>query len=53
MLTGRRFRVDFTVEQAEFAEHIATVCRAVWNMGLEQRREYQRRRVSIGPHTAA
>ncbi|SIJ23457.1 IS891/IS1136/IS1341 family transposase [Mycobacteroides abscessus subsp. abscessus] len=43
MLTGRRFRVEFTAEQAEFAEQIGAACRAVWNTGLEQRREYRRR----------
>ena len=43
MLTGRRFRVEFTDEQAEFAERIGGACRAVWNTGLEQRREYRRR----------
>jgi putative transposase len=43
MLSGRRFRVEFTDEQQVFAEQIAAVCRAVWNTGLEQRREYRRR----------
>ena len=43
MLTGRRFRVEFTDEQGEYAEQIGAVCRAVWNTGLEQRREYRRR----------
>ncbi|BBY46288.1 transposase [Mycolicibacterium celeriflavum] len=43
MLAGRRFRVDFTDEQALFAEQIGTACRAVWNTGLQQRREYRRR----------
>lgn len=43
MLTGRRFRVEFTGEQAVFAEQIGSVCRVVWNTGLEQRREYRRR----------
>jgi putative transposase len=43
MLTGRRFRMEFTGEQAEYAERIASTCRAVWNIGLEQRREYRRR----------
>jgi putative transposase len=43
MLAGRRFRVEFTNEQAVFAEQIGAVCRAVWNVGLEQRREYRRR----------
>lgn len=43
MVAGRRFRVEFTDEQAVFAEGIGAVCRAVWNTGLEQRREYRRR----------
>jgi len=43
VLTGRRFRVEFTAEQAEYAERIGAACRAVWNTGLEQRREYRRR----------
>ena len=43
MLTGRRFRVEFTDEQAVFAEQTGAACRAVWNTGLEQRREYRRR----------
>jgi len=43
MLTGRRFRVEFSQEQAEYAEQIGAACRAVWNTGLEQRREYRRR----------
>jgi putative transposase len=43
MLAGRRFRVEFTNEQAVFAEQIGAVCRAVWNTGLEQRREYRGR----------
>src|ERR1700736_1695289 len=42
MLTGRRFRVEFTDEQGEYAEQIGAVCRAVGNTGLEQRREYRR-----------
>jgi putative transposase len=45
VLAGRRFRVEFTDEQEQFAEKIAGVCRAVWNTGLEQRREYRRRGV--------
>lgn len=43
MLTGRRFRVEFTDEQAQYAEQIGAACRAVFNTGLEQRREYRRR----------
>jgi putative transposase len=43
MLAGRRFRVEFTEDQAVFAEQIGAACRAVWNTGLEQRCEYRRR----------
>jgi putative transposase len=43
VLTGRRFRVEFTDAQAEYAEQVGAVCRSVWNTGLEQRREYRRR----------
>jgi putative transposase len=40
---GRRFRVELTEAQAGLAQQTAEVCRAVWNIGLEQRREYRRR----------
>jgi putative transposase len=43
MLAGRRFRVEFSDEQEAFADRIEAACRAVWNTGLEQRREYRRR----------
>jgi putative transposase len=43
MLTGRRFRLELTDEQSEYADQIGAVCRSVWNTGLEQRREYRRR----------
>jgi putative transposase len=43
MLTGRRFRIEFSGEQTLFAERIGSVCRAVWNTGLEQRRVYRQR----------
>ena len=43
MLTGRRFRLELTGEQEEYAERIASTCRAVWNIGLQQRRDYRRR----------
>lgn len=33
----------FTQEQADYAEEIGSICRAVWNTALEQRREYRRR----------
>src|ERR1700738_135240 len=43
MLAGRRFRVELTEAQARLAQQTADACRAVWNTGLEQRREYRRR----------
>jgi len=43
MLAGRRFRVELTDAQARLAQQTADACRAVWNTGLEQRREYCRR----------
>jgi putative transposase len=43
MLAGRRFRVELTDAQALLAQQTADACRAVWNTGLEQRREYRRR----------
>jgi putative transposase len=41
--SGRRFRLELTEAQARLAEQTADVCRTVWNIGLEQRREYRRR----------
>lgn len=35
VLTGRRYRVELTADQAEYAERIGGICRAVWNIGLE------------------
>ncbi len=43
MLAGRRFRVELTQAQQRLAQQTADACRAVWNTGLEQRREYRRR----------
>jgi putative transposase len=43
MKAGRRFRVELTDDQARLAEQTGDACRAVWNTGLEQRREYRRR----------
>jgi putative transposase len=43
VLTGRRFRLELTGEQEKYADRIASTCRAVWNIGLEQRREYRLR----------
>ncbi|HCT78273.1 MAG TPA: transposase [Micromonosporaceae bacterium] len=43
MLTGRRYRLEFTDEQEAYADRVAGICRAVWNIALEQRREYRRR----------
>jgi putative transposase len=43
MLTGRRYLLALTAEQTGQAEQFGAICRAVWNTGLEQRREYRRR----------
>jgi putative transposase len=43
MLTGRRYLLALTGEQAAYAEAVGSICRAVWNTGLEQRRVYRRR----------
>lgn len=43
MLTGRKYKLPLTDEQADYAERIAAICRAVWNTGLHQRREYRQR----------
>lgn len=43
MLTGRRYLLALTPEQTVYAETVGGICRAVWNTGLEQRREYRRR----------
>ncbi|WP_017571903.1 RNA-guided endonuclease InsQ/TnpB family protein [Nocardiopsis halotolerans] len=39
MLTGFRYRLALTDEQAEQCQIYGDICRAVWNTGLEQRRE--------------
>ncbi|MGW2426304.1 RNA-guided endonuclease InsQ/TnpB family protein [Streptomyces sp. NPDC001709] len=43
MLSGRRYRLELTAEQAEMCEEFGNICRAVWNTGLHQRREYRQR----------
>ncbi|MEU1408677.1 helix-turn-helix domain-containing protein [Streptomyces sp. NPDC005728] len=43
VLSGRRYRLELTAEQAAQCGEFADVCRVVWNTGLEQRREYRRR----------
>jgi putative transposase len=48
MLAGRRYLLDLTPDQAAQAERVAGVCRAVWNIGLEQRIAYRRRGAFIG-----
>ncbi|MEU6999679.1 transposase, partial [Nonomuraea sp. NPDC046570] len=48
MLTGRKYRVEFTPEQVAYAEQIGGICRSVWNTGLEQRRAYRKRGAFIG-----
>ncbi len=48
MITGRRYLLALTPEQSAYAERVGGICRAVWNTGLEQRREYRRRSAFIG-----
>lgn len=43
MLTGRKYKLLLTGEQAAYAERVGGICRSVWNTGLAQRREYRRR----------
>ncbi|MFE5588623.1 RNA-guided endonuclease InsQ/TnpB family protein, partial [Kitasatospora sp. NPDC056531] len=43
MLSGRRYRLELTGDQAELCETFGSICRSVWNTALEQRREYRRR----------
>jgi putative transposase len=53
MLTGRRYRVRFTPDQLAYADGVAGVCRAVWNTGLDQRRQYRERRAWINYYQQA
>jgi IS605 OrfB family transposase len=48
VLVGRKYRLVFTPGQVEMAEEFGNICRAVWNTGLEQRREYRRRGAWVG-----
>jgi putative transposase len=50
---GRRFRVELTDDQVRLAQLTADVCRAVWNTGLEQRRECRRRGAWMNYHEQA
>ena len=47
MLVGRRFLARFTPDQLAYADEVAGICRAVWNTGLDQRRQYRQRRAWI------
>ncbi|WP_083335976.1 RNA-guided endonuclease InsQ/TnpB family protein [Mycobacteroides saopaulense] len=53
MLTGRRYRLELTTEQEAQCREFSDVCRAVWNVGLEQRRAYRQRRTWVGYHDQA
>ncbi|MFC8369252.1 helix-turn-helix domain-containing protein [Streptomyces sp. NPDC057239] len=48
MLVGRKYRLALTPERRDQAEEYGSVCRTVWNIGLERRREYRRRGKLIG-----
>jgi hypothetical protein len=37
MLLGRRYRLEWEVDQSAYAEGVAGTCRAVWNAALDQR----------------
>jgi IS605 OrfB family transposase len=37
MLVGRRYRLELSAEQTDYAERVASDCRTVWNAALEQR----------------
>ncbi|WP_449353789.1 RNA-guided endonuclease InsQ/TnpB family protein [Allosalinactinospora lopnorensis] len=39
MLSGRRYRLKLTEEQAALCSEFGAVCRAVWNTALDQRRQ--------------
>ncbi|MGW1289728.1 RNA-guided endonuclease InsQ/TnpB family protein [Streptomyces sp. NPDC001118] len=43
MLSGRKYRLALSSEQAQMCEEFANICRSVWNTGLDQRRQYRRR----------
>ncbi|MGW0633885.1 helix-turn-helix domain-containing protein, partial [Streptomyces sp. NPDC002758] len=43
MLSGRRYRLALSPEQAQMCGEFGNICRAVWNTALHQRREYRRR----------
>ena len=47
MLTGRRYLVRLTPDQAAYADEVSGICRAVWNTGLDQRRQYRQRQAWI------
>ncbi len=38
MLVGRRYRLELNLDQVAYAERTATICRAVWNLALDQRK---------------
>ncbi|MBL1110605.1 transposase [Streptomyces sp. 5-8] len=54
MLSGRRYRLALSAEQEAMCEEVANICRAVWNTGLDQRRQYRRRGawMNYGPQAA-
>ncbi|MET7702351.1 transposase [Streptomyces sp. NPDC005485] len=43
VLSGRRYRLALTDEQAAMVEEFGNICRSVWNTGLDQRRQYRQR----------
>ena len=53
MLSGRRYLLRFTPEQEAYAGQTAGTCRAVWNTGLDQRRQYRQRQAWVNYHQQA
>ncbi|MGW2721168.1 RNA-guided endonuclease InsQ/TnpB family protein [Streptomyces sp. NPDC001492] len=43
VLSGRRYRLSLTEDQGALCEEFGNICRAVWNTGLDQRRQYRHR----------
>ncbi|WP_393916271.1 helix-turn-helix domain-containing protein [Halostreptopolyspora alba] len=37
-MTGRKYRLEPTAEQAALLQELGDICRAVWNTALDQRR---------------
>lgn len=52
MLSGRRYRLALTDEQAAMCTEFGHICRVVWNTALDQRRQYVDRGVAVAATTS-